>query len=72
VQETAYNMATEVLRRFPMVQEVFLATPNIHHYPYPLEQFGLTNNNDVFQSTDCVTTASGRIETHVVRAAAKL
>lgn len=72
VQETAYNMCTAVLDRFPFISSVKLITPNIHHYPYPLAQFGLENDNIVFQSTDSVTTASGRIETRVSRAAPKL
>ena len=65
-------MCVEVLRNFADVSSVFLVTPNIHHYPYPLEQFGLSNPNIVFQSTDCHTTASGRIETHVSRPGARL
>jgi hypothetical protein len=72
VQETAYAMCVEVLRKFPDVSSVSLITPNIHHYPYPLEQFGLRNSNVVFQSTDCHTTASGRIETRVSRPAARM
>ena len=39
----------------------------VHFYTYPLEQFGLSNPNVVFQSTDCHTTASGRIRTIVRR-----
>ncbi len=27
----------QVLRRFPEVTEVFLATPNVHFFPFPLE-----------------------------------
>ncbi len=65
-------MCTEVLRRFPEVASVHLVTPNIHHYVYPLEQFGLKNDNIVFQSTDSHTSASGRIETKVTRPAARL
>eukprot|EP00052_Salpingoeca_macrocollata_P001317 m.24935 g.24935 ORF g.24935 m.24935 type:complete len:301 (-) comp11284_c0_seq1:316-1218(-) len=72
VQETAYIMATAVLDQFPEVESVYLATPNIHHYTYPLEQFGMKNPNVVFQSTDCHTTASGRIETRVSRTRSKL
>jgi len=72
VQETAYKMATEALILFPGLNEVYLATPNIHHYRSDLEQFGLRNPNVVFQSTDCHTTASGRIETRVSRPRARL
>lgn len=66
VQQTAYKMCTEVLRRYDYVSRVYLATPNIHHYRYALEAFGLANDT-VFQSTDCASTASGRIETTLSR-----
>lgn len=72
VQETAYKMATAALAKFPALDDVFLATPNVHFYRYELEKFGIPNPNVVFQSTDCHTTASGRIETRVLRTAAKL
>ena len=72
LQETAYKMCVEVLRKFPEVSHVHLVTPNIHHYTYPLERFGMSNPNIVFQSTDCHTTASGRIETMVRRPGARL
>lgn len=49
-----------------------MATPNIHFYPYPLEDFGIPNPNIVFQSTDCHTTASGRIETRMSRPKSRL
>ena len=67
LQETCYQMASEVLNKFPEVDEVYLETPNVHFYPYPLGQFGLTNPNTVFQSTDPQTTASGRIITRLSR-----
>lgn len=68
LQETAYKMATEVLKAFPNILEIVLETPNVHFYRYELEQFGLKNPNVVFQSTDSVTTASGRIVTRLTRA----
>lgn len=67
LQETAYNMATTVLDKFHQVTEVSLTTPNIHFYRWDGEQFGLPNPNYVFQSTDCHTSASGRICTVVSR-----
>ena len=69
LQQTAYNAAERVLNTFPEIDEVLLTTPNIHFYTYPLEQFGLSNPNLVFQSTDCDSTASGRIETRLARPA---
>mmetsp|Transcript_71331 Transcript_71331/g.168130 ORF Transcript_71331/g.168130 Transcript_71331/m.168130 type:complete len:270 (-) Transcript_71331:59-868(-) len=67
LQVTCYDMATQVLRAFPEVDEVYTETPNVHFYPYNLEQFGLRNPNIVFQSTDAKTTASGRIVTRLGR-----
>ena len=49
------------------MDEVSLITPNIHFYRWDAEQFGLSNPNYVFQSTDCHTSASGRITTTVSR-----
>jgi len=68
VQETAYRMGTEVLRMHNSVDTITIITPNIHHYRWDAEQFGLSNANVVFQSTDCHTTASGRIQTVISRA----
>mmetsp|Transcript_34018 Transcript_34018/g.78590 ORF Transcript_34018/g.78590 Transcript_34018/m.78590 type:complete len:314 (+) Transcript_34018:101-1042(+) len=67
VQQTAYRIATAILDNFPCIDAVTLTTPNIHHYRHELEQFGLENPNIVFQSTDCHTTASGRIITRLSR-----
>ena len=67
LQDTAYCVATAILKENPAIAEVSLATPNVHFYTYPLKQFGLLNPNVVFQSTDCHTTASGRICTLVRR-----
>jgi urate oxidase len=63
-------MGTNVLKQFPNVEHVTLETPNVHFYTYPLEQFGLQNPNVVFQATDSLTTASGRIVTHLSRSKA--
>jgi len=67
VQQTAYRICTAILDTFPCLETVTLTTPNIHHYRSPLEEFGLENPNVVFQSTDCHTTASGRIITKLSR-----
>lgn len=72
VQETAYNMCCAVLAKFPEINSVALVTPNIHHYTYQTDGFGIPNPNKVFQSTDCVTSASGRIETRVSRPQARM
>jgi urate oxidase len=72
LQETAYKICTAVLGAFPSVENVHLITPNIHFYNWEGEQFGLKNDNVVFQSTDPGTTASGRIVTELSRKRSKL
>lgn len=72
LQETTHQMATAVLDEQQSIQEVWMAAPNVHFYRYPLEQFGLKNENVVFQSTECASTASGRIVTRLVRPRARL
>eukprot|EP00946_MAST-07B_sp_MAST-7B-sp1_P003400 g3400.t1 len=72
LQETTYKMCTTVLNAFPSVENMNLITPNIHFYVWEGEQFGLQNDNAVFQSTDPGTTASGRIVTNLSRARSKL
>jgi urate oxidase len=67
LQQTAYRMAGTVLKLFPEIDEVTLECPNVHFYRYDLEQFGLSNPNIVFQSTDSQSTASGRIVTVLSR-----
>eukprot|EP00039_Didymoeca_costata_P031564 m.35341 g.35341 ORF g.35341 m.35341 type:complete len:308 (+) comp8873_c0_seq2:192-1115(+) len=74
LQETAYKMATAVLDKFVSVNEVFLATPNVHFYTYPMEFSSgkIDNPNIVFQATDCQKNASGRIVTRLKRNSSKL
>jgi urate oxidase len=72
MQETAWKMGTEALNENAAIKEIFIETPNVHYYCYPLSKFGLENQNIVFQSTNPDTTASGRIETHVTRQQSKL
>jgi urate oxidase len=67
LQDTTYRMCTAALNTVPELSEVHLKTPNVHFYTYPLETFGLSNPNIVFQSTDPASTASGRIVTTVRR-----
>jgi urate oxidase len=52
VQQTLYAMGEAVLKEHAMVKEITLEMPNKHHIPFNLEQFGLTNNNEVFVATD--------------------
>jgi urate oxidase len=52
VQQTLYAMGEQVLKDYDMVKEITLEMPNKHHIPFNLEQFGLTNNNEIFIATD--------------------
>ena len=52
VQQTLLAMGSAVLEAHPDVQEISLKMPNKHHIPFNLEQFGLTNNNEIFMATD--------------------
>lgn len=52
VQQTLHAMGEAVLEEHAMVEEISLEMPNKHHIPFNLEQFGLTNNNEIFIATD--------------------
>ena len=52
VQQTLYAMGEQVLKEYDMVKEITLEMPNKHHIPFNLEQFGLTNSNEIFIATD--------------------
>ena len=50
-QNTVYRMGKAVLEAFPTVQKIHFALPNKHHLLFNLGQFGMENNNEVFQVT---------------------
>lgn len=52
VQQTLYAMGEAVLEAYPEVQEITLKMPNKHHILFNLEQFGMSNQNEVFIATD--------------------
>jgi urate oxidase len=52
LQQTLYAMARAVLQERPEVVEIRLSAPNIHHFLYDLEQFGLDNRGEVFHADD--------------------
>ncbi|SEW36666.1 urate oxidase [Chitinophaga sp. YR573] len=52
VQQTLYAMGEAVLQEHSMVKEISLQMPNKHHIPFNMEQFGLSNKNDIFIATD--------------------
>lgn len=52
VQQTLYAMGEEVLASHAEVEEISLVMPNKHHILFNLEQFGMTNDNEIFVATD--------------------
>ncbi len=52
LQQTLFEMGKGVLETRDDVAEVKLSAPNIHHFAYDLERFGLENNNEVFHADD--------------------
>lgn len=52
LQQTLFEMGKGVLEARDDVAEVKLSAPNIHHFAYDLERFGLENNNEVFHADD--------------------
>lgn len=52
LQQTLYAMGKAVLEQVPEVVEIRLSAPNIHHFRYDLERFGLTNAGEVFHADD--------------------
>lgn len=52
VQHTLYAMGEAVLKKFGEVQEISLVMPNKHHILFNLEQFGMSNQNEIFIATD--------------------
>jgi urate oxidase len=52
VQQTAYDMGAEVLKRFPEIEGIQLVLPNKHCIPVNMEPLGLTGTNEVFVATD--------------------
>lgn len=52
VQQTLFAMGEAVLEAYPDVKEITLKMPNKHHILFNLEQFGMSNQNEVFIATD--------------------
>ena len=51
VQNTLYRMGKAVLEAFPAVQKIHFTLPNKHHLLFNLKQFGMQNDNEIFQVT---------------------
>lgn len=52
VQETLYLMGRAALDAAADVTQITLTMPNKHHLLFPLDRFGLANENEVFVATD--------------------
>ncbi|MEA2709369.1 MAG: urate oxidase [Phycisphaerales bacterium] len=52
VQQTLYQMGDEVLKALPEISDVTLTMPNKHRLPANLAPFDLTNDNEIFVTTD--------------------
>ena len=50
-QNTLYRMGRAVLEAFPEIEKIWYSLPNVHHIPYDLERFGISNKNEVFHAT---------------------
>mmetsp|Transcript_9789 Transcript_9789/g.23349 ORF Transcript_9789/g.23349 Transcript_9789/m.23349 type:complete len:313 (-) Transcript_9789:93-1031(-) len=72
VQETVYQMGVDAMQVHPDVDAVFFRLPNVHHYVYNLDKFGMKNPNVVFQKAGIPNNASGLIELRLTRKVSKL
>jgi urate oxidase len=52
LQQTLFQMGSDVLKAVPEVAEVKFSMPNKHHFLVDLEPFGLDNPNEVFFAAD--------------------
>jgi urate oxidase len=50
-QNTLYRMGKAVLDEFPEIEKIWYSLPNVHHVPYELERFGISNDNEIFHAT---------------------
>lgn len=47
VQRTIWDMGTAALEAVADITQISLRCPNLHHFPFDLEPFGLKNNNEI-------------------------
>ncbi len=52
LQQTLFHMGQAVLERHGDIAEVELTAPNVHHFRYDLERFGIDNPGEVFHVDD--------------------
>jgi urate oxidase len=51
-QQTLYEVGAAVLTEQPELAEIRITAPNLHHFGYDLDRFGVENNNEVFHADD--------------------
>ncbi|MEM8860054.1 MAG: factor-independent urate hydroxylase [Chloroflexota bacterium] len=52
VQHTMWEMGNAALAICADISEISMLMPNVHHFMFNLERFGLENNNDIFAPAD--------------------
>ncbi|MEM9773304.1 MAG: factor-independent urate hydroxylase [Chloroflexota bacterium] len=52
VQHTMWEMGNAALAACSEIREISMTMPNVHHFMFNLERFGLENNNDIFAPAD--------------------
>ena len=52
LQQTLYEMGTQMIAAEPGIAEVRMSLPNKHHFAVNLSPFGLDNRNEVFHADD--------------------
>jgi urate oxidase len=51
-QQTLFEVGAAVLNEQPQLAEIRITAPNLHHFVYDLERFGVENPNEVFHADD--------------------
>ena len=52
VQHTMHEMGNAALALVPEIDEISMLMPNVHHFMFNLDRFGIENNNDIFAPAD--------------------
>jgi urate oxidase len=51
-QQTLFAVGSAVLEEQPQIAEIRITAPNLHHFVYDLDRFGVDNSNEVFHADD--------------------
>jgi urate oxidase len=51
-QQTLFEVGAAVLGEQPQIAEIRMTAPNLHHFVYDLDRFGVQNSNEVFHADD--------------------